>query len=100
MLAMTENGYVELQLPAVLFPDTAITEGHWKYCGAVPMAHAMPVPSCMELFVVLVLIWAMTVLLLTHWNLRAALLYEQQDSVSMDKLEGNSGLVLGVGITT
>lgn len=90
-LAMTEIGYVVLQLLDVLFPGTAIMERHWKSFGAVLMEHTMPVRNCMVLFAVLVLRWDMIGSLHTRWNQKTEHLSEHQDSDLMGKLAGNSG---------
>lgn len=98
-LAMTETDCAGLPLLAVRFPDTAITEKHWKSSGAVPMEHTMPVPNYTGRAAVSVLIWDITVSLHTRWNRRAVLLSEHRDSILMDKLVGNNGLVIDVVIT-
>ena len=95
MLAMTEIDCAELPLLAGLFPDTAITVKPWKSFGAAQMEPSMPAQSCMEQFAVLVLIWAMTESLLTHWNQREVLLSEPPGSGLMGKQAGNNGLELG-----
>lgn len=97
--AMTEIGLAASPLRAARLQDTATTERHWKSCGAVLMVHTMLVPNCTEQFAALDSIWGMTVSLLTHWNLRAALLSKQQDSALMDKLAENNGQDLGAEIT-
>ena len=89
-----------LPLLAVQFPDTVIMGRHWKFFGAVPMARAIPVPNYMELFAALDLIWGMCESLLTRLNQKEEHLCEHLDSDLMGNLVGNSGLVLGVGITT
>lgn len=97
--AMKENVCAGLPLLDVQCPDTAMTVRPWKSFGAAQMEPSMPAQSCMERFAALDLIWAMTVSLLTHWNLKAALLSEQQDSALMGELEESNGQDLGAEIT-
>lgn len=64
------------------------------------MEPTMPAQNCMVRFVVLDSIWGMSESSLTRLNQKEAPLSERQASDLMGKLEGNSGPVLGVGITT
>lgn len=96
---MTETGFAALLLLAALLQDTAMTGRHWKFFGAVQMAHTMPARSCMVRFAALHLTWDIAVSLPTRWNLKAEFPYDPLVSGLMDKQAVNNGQVLGAEIT-